>query len=554
MSQTTPPTRKADTPLVDALPQAEETTGIARAAVIIGLGNVASRILGLIREQVKANLFGAGALVDAFTIATLVPRNLHDLLIGGMVDSALVPVFSDLAEHDRSILWELVNALIGLSMLVLAAVVLVVELFAPQVITLLTLLSDTTLPPEFTLLATQLLRITTPAVMFLSLSGIMVGLLYALKRFTLPAFAVAVFNAGIVVVTVAFHNRLDINAMALGWLIGAVLQVALLVPGLRGTGFRLMLRFWHPALKRIVMLYIPILAGLAVEIIFVRPITYGLALGTGESGLSWLNYATNIRQLPQGLVGIAISFAILPTLSQFAAAANRGEPEAEEAFRRTLARGLGLSILLMVPATAGLALLGRPTIDLLFEHGAFTSFDTLMTTIALHFYLIGLPFAAVDLLLVFAFYARQNTLTPALIGIGTNIAYVAAAFILIEPLGLFGLMLADSFKLVWHAGVSAYLLRREIGGLSAYGIRRTILITGASVMLMAGSVLGVMALVRRFFPLPANGLLFEVALVALPSLIGAVVYVGLALLLGAEELLTLYHSVRARFTGESTSR
>ena len=187
---------------------------MARATSIIALGNVASRILGLGREMILSHLFGAGAAVDAFNIAIIVPRSLYDLLIGGHVTSALVPVLSEYAAREnRRDLWELVNALLGLVVIALSGLILILEIFAPQVIGIVA--SDKT-TPEVIDRATDLLRITAPALAFLSLFAVISGLLYALRRFTWPAFAATIFNGTIVLITLVFAGSLGITAAAVG--------------------------------------------------------------------------------------------------------------------------------------------------------------------------------------------------------------------------------------------------------------------------------------------------------------------------------------------------
>ena len=176
-------------------------TGVAKAAGIISLGNVASRVLGLARESVKANLFGATGLVSAFEVANIVPTMIFDLLIGGMISSALVPVLSDYVgpEGERKEFWRLASTLLSLAAVFLAAFVVLAELLAPQIAWLFGArnFDDPTLWP----ISTQLLRIMLPAVLFLNLSGLLTGILYSLKRFTLPAFTAAAFNTSIVVVS-----------------------------------------------------------------------------------------------------------------------------------------------------------------------------------------------------------------------------------------------------------------------------------------------------------------------------------------------------------------
>jgi putative peptidoglycan lipid II flippase len=517
----------------------QETAQIARAAGVIALGNVISRVLGLVRETIKAHFFGAGGAVDAYTIATLVPTMMYDLLVGGAVDSSLVPVFSELAEERREAMWALVSILLSLVVVALAIFILVVELFAPQVAFLLSSGSSEAVLAQ----TARLLRITVPAVLFLNLTGVLSGLLYALKRFVFPAFAAALFNAGIVVMTLLFHNRIGIAAMATGLLVGAVLQFTLQLFGLRDARLRFRLALSHPGLRQLVTLYTPIMLGLLFEILISRTISYNLASRTGEGGISWMSYATYVRQLPQGLVATAVSFAVLPTLSVHAVKErNNG---ADGAFQGTLAKGLRLVAVLIVPATVGLFILAQPTIDLVFEHGGdFLPFDTLMTTQALQFYLLGLPFAAVDLLLIFAFYARQDTLTPALIGVGVNILYLAAAILLLPSWGLFSLMIADSLKQLLHALAAGAILWRRLGGLDGHGLFRTlgVALIAASAMGLAayGAMIGMQTLSG------ADSLLAEALVVGVPGLIGVGVYLGLLSLMGVEEIRLLSSAVRER--------
>lgn len=515
----------------------QETARIARTASILSLGNVISRILGLVRQYVKSHFFGAGGAVDAFNVATIVPTMLYDLLIGGMVDSSLVPVFSEYVETRREELWRLASVVISLTVVILAGFVILIELFAEQVAFLL----NGGASPEGLALTASLLRITVPAVFFLSLSGIFSALLYALKRFTYPAFTAAMFNAGIVAVTLIFHKQLDITSMALGLLIGSILQVALQIPGLYDGRFRFRINLSHPGLRRIVMLFTPVILGLLVEILISRPISYRLASQTGEGGISWMDYATNIRQLPQGLVATAISFAILPTLSAHTANEKNGD---QERFIATLARGMRLVMVLIIPATIGLYILAQPTIALLFEHGDFHVYDTLQTTKALQYYLLGLPFAGIDVLLLFAFYARQDTLTPALIGVVSTIIYLGLAIALLPVMGLFSLMIADSAKQLLHMVISWAIIRRRMGGLNQHDINRTLGLSLIATAIMGLAVYLTLLGVERLFP--SGGGLAEILSVGIPSLIGVGAYLALLMAFRVEEIQLMWSAIQKR--------
>lgn len=490
----------------DATPES-----MARATGVIALGNVASRVLGLVREIILSHLFGAGAAVDAFNLAIIVPRSLYDLLIGGHVNSALVPVLSEYAAPDkqRRDLWDLVNALLGIAVIALSVLILALELFAPQVIGLV---ADDNATPEVIAKATDMLRVTAPALLFLSLFAVVSGLLYALRRFTWPAFAATVFNATIVIVTIAFAGSLGITAAALGWLVGAVVQLALQAPGLRDARLRIRVRgaLSHPGVRRIGLLYLPVMASLALDVLVNRPFSYNLASRTGEGSISYMSWATTLIQFPQGLVAIAISVAILPTLSRQAVAARQSDLSA---FKTTLGQGIRLATVLIIPAAVGLFVLAEPVVGAIFEHGKFGTADTGITALALRLYLLGLPFAALDLLLMFAFYARQNTITPAAIGLVALVAYMIVAIGLLPWYSFFALMIADSVKHLIHASISAYLLARAIKGLHGQQVLSTALRTALAAAVMGVLTYGAARLLETALPFsgtPAYGVIVVV--------------------------------------------
>lgn len=498
----------------------DERRGLAKAATLIALGNIASRLLGLVRTSVISGLFGATGTVSAFDTAMAIPRQLYDLLIGGMISSALVPVFSEYAEKDKNALWQIASLVLSLVVMVAGGVILLGEVVAPQIAWWLG-------GSELDLaLLTRLLRIMFPAMILMSLSGVITGLLYALKQFVYPAFTAAVFNAAIVVMAIigAVIFKQGIEVVALGLVLGSLAQVLLQLPGLRGARLRYRIDFQHPVLRKIARLYQPIVLGLVVTFVQVL-IDRRLANSTGESSVAWMERATTLIQFPIGLVAVAISQAILPTLSRYAAetigTGNRGE--ANRRFVDTLFSGLKIVVILIIPAAVALFVLAEPIIALLFEHGEFTSFDTAQTALALRFYLLGLIFAAVDQPLIFAFYARQNTLTPALVGVASVGVYLLAALspMMVRPLQMTDLILADSIKHLAHVTIMLWLLRRWTS-LRGHGLETTIFKAALSAGVMGLALWGG----RQWFSmiLAAPGLLNEIVLVGGLGLLGGAVY------------------------------
>jgi len=506
------------------VPGESEPGEIAQAAVIVALGNVSSRCLGLIRETVISHLFGATGMVSAFRVASIVPTMIYDLLVGGMISAALVPVFSDyVTSMRRDELWRLASALFTLVAVALSAVVLILEVAAPGVSRLLGGGFDSALLSE----TTRLMRLIMPALLFLGLAGAATGLLYAEKRFVYPAFGASVFNAGIVLTALFLGNRVGIASLSLGVLLGSVLQLGIQLPGLRGLRFSFSLNLGYPGLRRMGSLYLPVALGLIVSQVGIA-IDRNLASRTGEQSIAWMQNATTLIQFPLGLVAVAVSTAVLPSLSRLASSADMAR------FRRTLGMGLRVVMLLIMPATAGLLVLATPVIALIFEHGAFEPYDTVRTAQALRLYLIGLPFAAVDQLLIFAFYARKDTRTPVLVGVLGVLTYLIVALTLITPLGMLGLVVANSVQLSVHALAMLYLSHRYFDGLRGQRLGAT-----AVKVIVASAVTGVAVLLGTPW-LAGWADLFatwgELLIVLAGGLLGLLIYGVMAWMLRVEDV------------------
>jgi putative peptidoglycan lipid II flippase len=267
-------------------------------------------------------------------------------------------------------------------------------------------------------------------------------------------------------------------------LLGSLLQIVVQLWALRDARLRWRLDWRHPAVRRILQLYTPIVAGLVVNQLAIA-LSFNLATRTGDQSISYMKFATTLYQFPLGLVVTALSVATLPTLARQASGQLL-------AFKQTLTEGLRLVITLILPATAGLFALAVPIVALLFEHGEFTTQDTATTALVLRVYLFGLPFAAIDQMLVYSSFARKDTWRPALVGVISILIYSLTAVALLRPLGLLSLMVADAVKHVTHTIMMIWVVRGQIGSLRSYGIAKTTLksiiaaiITGATAFIVA---------------------------------------------------------------------
>jgi putative peptidoglycan lipid II flippase len=508
-------------------------SGLVRSAGTLGLGNITSRIIGLLREVVISWYFGSSGELSAFNLAARVPAMIYDLLVGGMLSAALVPVFSDYARREkRDELARVASAVLSVIAILMSVIVLLIEVFAVPLASILGDFED----PALQLVLARSLRLISPAVLLFGLSGGISGLLYALRRFNYAALGAAVFNLGIVIAAPLLARSIGIYALPLGVVGGSILQLGLMLPGLRGMRLRFSTAWRHPAVRRILRLYLPIALGLIVT--QVQIIVDGRwASATGAQSVSWMRYATTLIQMPLGLVPVAVSLAALPSLSQRAAEANWA------GFGAIFARGLRLIVVLLIPATVGLWVLASPMIALLFQHGNFTAHDTEMTANALRLYLLGLPFAGVDFLLNYSFYARQNTRTPAIVGVIAVGLYFIVAASLKGPFGYLGLVFADSVKQAGHALIMSILLLRTVGR-PHDGILRT---TAAAFGAAAAMGLMVWVLSRWLTLRLPTGLVGELLVVCIPAGVGAIVYLAVLRLFGSPEAVTLLNAALERF-------
>jgi putative peptidoglycan lipid II flippase len=364
---------------------------------------------------------------------------------------------------------------------------------------------------------------------------------YARKDFIYPAMGAPAHNLGVILAVVLLAGRLDIASLSVGVLVAAVFQLLVQLPGLRGTRLSFRLNWRHPIVRRILGLYAPVVLSIVIQNVGII-IDRNLASRTVNEAITWMTKATFLIQLPLGLVSMAISLAVLPTLSQIDAKVEL------DRFRRTFSTGLRLVLVVIIPAAVALLVLGRPIIQLIFEHGEFTARDTAQTWLALRFYLIGLPFAAIDLPLIFAFYAQKDTVTPVVVGIIAVLIYliVGPTLAFLFNLGFIGLVIANSVQLTSHAIIMLFAFRRHFQGLRGYGIIVTVLkAAGASIALALLSLISYWLLA----PVMTAGFLGEALLVAICGGLGAAGYVAGAHLLDIDEFRMLTNTLRRRLVG-----
>jgi putative peptidoglycan lipid II flippase len=479
---------------MEANPPQPGRAGVARNAGIIGLAVMASRVLGLVRDQVFAAFFGAGLQYDAFLTAFRIPNLLRDLLAEGALSAAFVTTFTQtLQNKGKEEALRLSNRVATLIILFIAAISILAWIYAPAIVRLLA-------PGFFEVpgkasLTIELTRIMIPFLLLIALAAQAMGMLNAFGVFGLPALASAFFNLGSIIGGLLLGFSLGpllglspIAGMAYGTLIGGFLQLAVQWPSLRqrGVGYRPDLRLSDPGVRQILRLMGPAIIGTAaVQInVFVNT-NFASEIVDRASGavlngpVSWLNYAFRFMQFPIGVFGVAVATAALPTLSRSAAQPDQGE------FRRTLVHSLGLVFLLCIPSAVGLAVLGRPIVALVFEHGKFTSFDTVQTANALAAYSLGLAGYAAVKVLSPAFYALNDARTPMLVSLASIAVNYALNSLLVERFGHVGLAFSTSAVALVNFLLLALLLRRRLGRLGGRQLASSVLRICAASLPMA---------------------------------------------------------------------
>lgn len=451
---------------------------IARAATLLTAAYLLNGLLGLIRQILIYSAFGTSRELDAYWAAFRIPDLLFTLLAGGALISAFLPVFTaHLAREEGEAAWRLAGAVLTTVALAVGGLALLAGLLArPLVSALLT----PHVPPAQQELTASLMRVMLITPMVFGISGVVMGILQAHQRFLWTALAPIAYNLGIIVGVLAFAPVGGIYGLAWGVVLGAFLHLLVQGPGWRQVGgrYRPRLGWGDPDVREVMVLMGPRLLGLAaVQVNFL--VNTRLVSGLGAGYLAALNLAWQLMLQPQIILAQAMATAAFPTFSALAA---RGE---RETLRRTVAETMGILLGLTLPIAAGMILLRRPLIAVLFQRGAFGAASTELTAQALQFYALGLPAHAGVELLARTFYALHDTRTPVGVGVGAMVLNVALSLAWVRPLGHGGVALANTVATTLEMVLLVAWLARRLGGLELGRWGRALGQAGAATLLMA---------------------------------------------------------------------
>jgi putative peptidoglycan lipid II flippase len=418
-----------------------------------------SRITGLLRETLKATVFGAGLQMDAFEAAFRLPNLLRRLFAEGAFSQAFVPM---LAEYRRQRGAEATRKLVGsvgtLLAVTLIALSVVGSLAAPWLVYLLA--GGFARTPGKVELTAQMIRIVFPYILFVSLVSLAGGVLNVYRRFAIPAFTPVLLNVSIIGAAIGLARYIDPPILGLAWgvAIGGLAQPLLQIRPLLSIGMlpRPSFAWRDEGVRRVLIALGPAVIGVSAAQISAL-INTQLAALLGDGRISWITYADRLMEFPSALLGVALGTILLPSLAQHHSEAD------QDAYSSLLDWGLRLAILLALPAAVALALLALPLVSTLYQYGRFTVNDVMQTRAALLGYTIGLPALVIVKILAPGFYARQVMTTPVKIAFFTVLLTQALAVALAWPAGLeqAGLTLATSLGACCNAGLLLWWLLRK---------------------------------------------------------------------------------------------
>lgn len=514
--------------------QVKESGGsFLKAAGVISALTMASRVLGLIREQVFAAFLGAGSYADAFQVAFRIPNLLRDLFAEGALSAAFVPTYTrEMKEGGKERAHQLASRLLSILAVVLAVVVLLGLVFTRPLVEFLAPGFD----PSKMGITITLTRIMLPFLPLVSFAALAMGMLNAQGRFGIPAAAPAMFN----VVSIAWAAGLwamgfGPEQVAIGWAIGTVLggaaQLLIQVPPLWKEGWRYRPE-WKPGdagIRAIGRLMAPATVGLAA--VEVNILVNTIFASHEDGAIAWLAYAFRILYLPIGIFGVAVGTVTTTGLSRKAADGDI------EGLRETLRRGLAAVAFLSIPATVGLIVLRIPIVRLLFERGRFDATDTLHTATALALYSIGLVAYTGVKVLAPAFYATNRARIPLMASVSAVVTNLLVVVTLHASLGYRAIALGTALGSLINAGVLMAVFQVRTGGLATRALGWSLLKMVVAAAFMGGAIF--LALRGTESLVGHEGLVAQLLTGLVPVAVGGLVYAVAAHLLHVEEARTI---------------
>lgn len=511
------------------------THTIIGAAVILGAASFASRLIGILRDHIFANLFGAGNVMDAYYAAFRVPDFIYNLLIVGALSAGFIPVFTKLLTKDKDEAWRVTNSIVNLLFLALVILCGILFIFTPEITPRIVPGFDA----EKIKLTAALTRVMLLSPIILGLSSIAGSVLQSFKNFLVFSLTPIMYNVGIIIGALYFVPALGTIGLAYGVILGALLHLIIQLPALFRLGYKYQ-NIWqwkNPAVREISFLMIPRMLGLAIGQINLIVITV-LASTLSAGSVAVFNLANNLQYFPIGIIGVSFAIAAFPTLSQLSA-----ENKKEEMIA-SLSHTIRQILFFIIPLTIIFLLLRAQIVRVTLGSGQFDWNDTITTADTLAFFSFSLFAQSLIYLLARGFYALHNTWTPLWIGIVSAVVNVAAGIYLKTQLGVLGLALAFSLSAILQMALLWIALRHKLGTLNETSILNSLYKISVGAIAMALVIqllkypLASIVDMNKFWGISTQG--------AVAGLSGLLIYGLICHLLKLEEVENFVMGVRRR--------
>ena len=518
----------------------------------MAVGTTLSRVTGFLRVAAMAFALGVTEtrLADAYNVANNIPNIVYELFLGGVLTSVFVPVFvRQLKERSREEAWESARAVLTTALVLLLLIMVAGIVAAPWVVRVYTLRVPSPEREAVQELATLFLRFFMPQIVLYGLGAVATGLLNAHRRFAVPMYAPILNNLVVVATFLTFAFMPGEAApegvtiaqklvLAIGTTAGVAVMTLALWPSLRSIGFRWRwrLRPGNEAVRSLVRL-----SGWAAAYVVINQVglLFVIVLAGQDAGGYTAYYAAFIFfQLPHAIFSVSIMTALLPGLSEDWVRGDRAD------FRADLARGVRASAFIVIPAAAGYVVLSEPIVRMLLQHGVAGRESTELVSTVLRVFALGLFQFSTFMLFLRAFYAMQDTRTPALINVFAVSLNIVANLALFPFLGVPGLALAHAIAYTFAAITAGWVLRRRLNGLEGRALSRGLAKIGAGAGATAAGAWGVAVLMARSFGVETLG--EQVIQVGTSVLAGLIIFLGVALLLRMEELEVVRRTISPR--------
>ncbi|HEX7067008.1 MAG TPA: murein biosynthesis integral membrane protein MurJ [Candidatus Limnocylindria bacterium] len=511
---------------------------LVTASLILTAAALASRLLGWIRLLVIGSQFGASRELDAYFAAFRIPDAIFQLVVAGALSAALIPVFQSYrARGQDAEAWQLASSVINLVLIALAALSLLMAIFAPLFVPVVA--------PGFdaptTELTVRMTRIMLLSPVLIGMGAVVTGILNSYQQFTVPAIAPLLYNLAIIGAAIFLAPIMGVEGLAVGVAIGSMAHLVVQLPNLAKVGQRydLTIGLGHPGVRRVALLMGPRMLGLAAgQLNFL--VSTVLASGLPEGSLTAYNYAFQLSQIPVGVVGVSIAVALFPTLSQDAALGRIGE------IRRQVANAIRVLVFVAAPLMAVMIVLREPLTSVFYQYGLFGQAATERTASTLLFFAIGLVGHIVVHVLTRAFYAMQDTRTPvawAIVAVAVNVPLMVA---LVGPMGVEGLALALSIASVLEVIGLMWSLHRRIESVEEAAVLRSLGRAGVAAFAAGLLMLGGLTVVESSMSALLENSVGRLAVLLALSAAGAAIFLVVAAALRSPELDQLRGVLRRR--------